>query len=214
MDSDVYAILEKFSAYSVYIPAILCLYKIKALNKALWALFIYLVVCILTDQVSWSMDGSQKNFLFNAFTVLEYFFVSFIYYMKFESKKIRVGLIVISAVFLSLSFFIFAIERKHNSVDIIISSIESVILAIFGGWYLVKLLVDPSITKLHEDYFYWINFGFLLYFSVAMLLFLSNDYLKQCNPSTFYLVWGIHLILNTIKNVLFAVGIWTKRNIL
>lgn len=212
MELERYEILEKFSAYSVYIPTLLCLYKIKALNKSLWALLVYLILCICTDQISWSIDGSQKNFLFNGFTVLEYLLVVFIYYEHLALKKIKLGVIMLSIAFLFLSLFVFVIQRKYNSVDIIISSAESAILAIFGGYYLIILLIDPNILKLHKHYFYWINFGFLLYFSVAILLFLSNDYLKQCKPSTFYLVWGVHLILNTIKNVLFAVGVWMKRS--
>ncbi len=212
MELERYEILEKFSAYSVYIPALLCLYKFRTLNKSLWALLVYLILCACADQVSWVIDGSQKNFLFNSFTVLEYLLVSYIYFEQFTPKKIKSSVIAISLAFLSLSTFIFIVQSKYNSVDTVISSIESGIFAVFGSSYLVIFLIDPKILKLQRHYFYWINFGFLIYFSVAVLLFLSNDFLKLCKPSTFYLVWGVHLIINTIKNVLFSIGIWMKRN--
>ncbi|MEO6305868.1 MAG: hypothetical protein ABIP51_22165 [Bacteroidia bacterium] len=213
MDLERYAILEKFSAYSVYIPTLLCLYRIKALNKSLWALVIYLLLCILSDQLSWFINGEYRNVLMNIFTIFEYALIVFIYYEQFDYKKIRLGIIIISITFLFLYIFILIYQKNYSSVDTILSPIESAIIAILAGSYLVKFLVDPKIEKLKKHYFYWINLGFLLYFPVAILLFLSFDFLKVCKPSTLYLVWGIHLILNTIKNILLTIGIWMKRNI-
>ncbi|MDP1802989.1 MAG: hypothetical protein Q8L81_16625 [Bacteroidota bacterium] len=210
-----YAILEKFSDYSVYVPALLCIYKVKALNKSLWALFVYLLACLISDRVSLLFIENERvlNIVSNSFTIFESSLICFIYFSDFSNKKIRLGIILTYLTLIILSFIVFVIQKKYDKVDTIISPIGSAIITVLAGSYLITFLLDPNILKLYKHYFYWVNFAFLLYFSVAALLFLSNNFLNTCKPSTLYLVWGIHLILNVIKNLLFAVGIWMKKNI-
>lgn len=212
MNLESYACIEKLSALSIGIPFFLCFFKIKALNKSLWALFLYLFFCLISDGLGWIYPNIQKKLLFNGFTIIEYCLVSFLYYQQFSNNKIRNCISILSLAFLLLCAVIFIFKEKYNAVDSILSPIESALISFFGGIYIVKITLDSGTEKLSKQHFYWINLGFLLYFSVSVLLFLSNDFLDNCKPTTLYLLWGIHLILNTTKNLLIAIGIWMKRN--
>ncbi|MBL7911672.1 MAG: hypothetical protein JNJ41_11500 [Bacteroidia bacterium] len=212
MDLERYGILEKFSAYSVCVPAFLCILKFRALNKSLWALFFYLLLCMLADYLSWVYNGSNGNFVRNGFTLFEFIFVVFIYYEQLENTKLKLATLIVSLLFIVSCVFILTFQKKYNSTDTTLGSIESAIISILASSYLLIFLLDPKIVSWSKHYFYWINLGFLLYFSSGILLFLTFNFLKTCKPSTLYLIWGIHLLLNTIKNVLFATGIWMKKN--
>ena len=56
---EVYQVVEHISAYSVLLPVVLSIVKIKALNKSLWALFLYFVVCIIADRMSLALLPDQ-----------------------------------------------------------------------------------------------------------------------------------------------------------
>lgn len=206
-----YSLLEKISIYSVIIPIFLSILKIKTLNKSLWVLVFYLIVCFLVDQLSLLLINSKNraNILSNSFTLIEYILISSIYYSNFSSRKSKLSIIIISSVFIFFSLLVFFV-KGYYFVDTIVSPAESALITIFAGFYLTIFLINTDVTKPLRYYFYWINLAFFLYFSASTILFLSSDFLSRCTTKTFFLIWGIHLILNIIKNIFLSIGIWVK----
>lgn len=212
--AEIYTLLERISAYSVYAPTLLCLFKIKALNRSLWAYFIYLIICIGSDRIGlvFVNDERVSNIIFNVFAIVECGILSFIYYCEFSERKSKILISVTFFAFLFFSIFIFLFQGKIDKADTVVSVIEACTISIYAGLYMVKFLVDRKIAKLERHYFYWINLAFLLYFSSAFLLFLNNDFLKQCTSRTAYVIWGLNLVLNSVTNIFTSIGIWMKRN--
>lgn len=208
-----YALLEDISAYSVYIPIIICLLRVKALNKSLWVFFFYLILCVISDRISLVLVGNEKhsNIWFNTFALIEFGAITYIYFNEFQPGKPRPILLLLFFAFIIFSAVALIFLGRYDQPDTILGPIEAGIFTIYSSVYLLQILFNREILKITTYYFYWINFAFLLYFSTALLLFLNNEFISSCEPSIARVLWGIHLALNSATNILSAIGVWMKR---
>lgn len=207
---NVFNLLTEISRYSVLIPIIASLIKIKALNKTLRALLFYLMACLLAEVLSFILFEEEKkvNIVFNCFTVLEGIIICYIYYIELLESKFRaLALFALGFLLFSASYF-FVVKHLLTERDNTVSTVEAVLIVILSGLYFYKLTLDNRFPKLETYYFYWINFAFLLYFGGAFLLFMNTDFIEKSSPTTVYTLWGLHQALNIISYILLSVGIW------
>lgn len=203
-------VLTYISILSGLIPFIYSIIRIKALNTELRALFLYLSLTLIAELFSYYLSKNHvKNYIVqNLYTLVECTIIVFIYYLKFESKKVRVSIISFYLSFLTLSIIYFYIKNGLNESDSVLSTCESCLLVSLAIFYFYNEIKELNIPRLYEYYFFWINSAFLIYFLGAFAFFLFNDYIEKLPLAIYYWVYSIQLLINICYNILLSVGIW------
>ena len=152
----------------------------------------------------------------NIYTVLEFLLISWMYweFLKKENKAfIKISVIVFLFVFIVDTLFIRGLFEAQN----ITLSASSVILIFFAYRFFRFLRTLPTIiTKritagrdVHFKTLFFINIAVFFYFVLNLWLFtLSPVVLEIFNEEAPVNVWVFHNVMNIIKNVFFAVGLY------
>jgi hypothetical protein len=207
----VYQFLSFTSLGIVLIPLILCLIRLKALNKTVRVLLIYLVVCAITEAASYAFKGFYEYYKITqtSFTGLEFFLLSYIYYLEFRGKLAKK--IILSLVFFYTAFAIIVLTADYPQPNGLLSAVESCIMMSFSIAFFYKVQSEMNIPKLREYSFIAINSAVLIYFSTALVLFLSAEFLDHCPQNIFQVLWGLHDVGNIIFNIFLSIGIWRQK---
>lgn len=205
-----YNLLRNISIASVLIPIICCLLKFKALNLILRALFIFLIISFVFELAGLVIGSNQSEtyLLQHIYTIIECSFIIFIYYQIFENRKTKLFIVLFYSLFLVLAFWWFVLREGYKREDSIVNTYEAIFVLVLGWSYLFKLMNELKVYDLKEHYFFWLNFAFVMYFSMAFIFFLFYAYLEQLPIPLFTFLWGLHLLINITSNILISRGIW------
>lgn len=211
----IYTYFEYLSETSGYLPLLISILRFKTLNSTFRVLSIYLLLSILSDRISKSVESSVEtmNGIYNTFTLLECTLFTIILYKQYKGKKYQLGSKILFTIFLVTAFYHFVIEGNFYDGDSVVSTTEAATLTLLAAYNFYLMINDDSLPDLSKYGFFWINTGIVIYFSSAFVLFLSNDFIERATGQAGYILWGTHLLLNVITNVLFAIGIWKVKPI-
>jgi hypothetical protein len=210
----IYAVLKNVSFFSVLIPIGFCLAKIKTLNKTLRVLFVYFILSGLTDLLSYIFSSSCITCCYateNIFTLVQFCAFSYVYYLEFAEAWAKTAIKYIAISYLAFSAIILLFMDGLFKESNIITVLEGILLLILTFFFLYGVLKDMNNPRLTDDSFIWFSFAVMIYFSVALVLFFSDDYLRNCPKDTFKMLWSLHLLANIAFNVLASVSIWKRK---
>lgn len=201
--------------FIVPIPLIIGIIRKKYLIQELLIIFIFICNSVFFEVISKTMASYKipNLYLFHLYVLMEFLFISWFYYelfKKYVSPKIIPAIYVFFVAFSLIDTFVWHNPFSFNSYA---KTLECMIIVIYTVFYLYKTFdefqdEDPSDTPI-----FWINAGFLFYFSGCLFLFtFSNFILTQGKPMGM-VVWAIHALFIIIMYLLISVGLWkSKRN--
>lgn len=210
-----YRILSYISVFSAILPFIFGILKFQVLNKQLRILFIYIVVCLLTEASGiFVAKYSIKSYYLiqNIFTGLEYFLITAMYYIEFSSNRNRISILFISFAYLLFLLYFIIVAENYFNTDSISYTVESIILVVWSVYFFYKVQSERTIISLTQYPFFWVNCAVLIYFSTSSVLFLCNDFIEHCGKALFQKLWSLHLIGNIAYNCLFSVALWKTKS--
>ena len=205
-----YYLISHISSSSILVPIACCVLRFKAFNNnILKALFVYLILSLLSEVAGLNLVlNDTRNYLIQQlYTVIECSFITYIYYNIFEQVRVKRLIIGSFLIFVILASYSFILLNGLNKPDYLLSTFESCFVVSLSWGYFYKLMTEPRKMRFTTNYVFWINSGFLLYFSVGFLLFLFNDYLENCPVSIFYFLWGLNLLSNITCNIFLSIAI-------
>lgn len=205
--SQAYNYLTYLSIASVGLPLVVGLLKLKALNAVLRALFVFLLLSGISDIICVIYFDNVKllNTFLNCFGVIETLFVLNLYRIKLRNKKV---IPIFAGIFLLIAVSRFLIQNKYSMEDSIVTSSEAILIVLLSGVYFYRLINSDEIENSSENYFFWINFSFLLYFGSGLMLFAATEFINHAPVAIASILWSLHLFINITCNMLFATGIW------
>lgn len=205
-----YKTLELTSAATVSVPLLLCLYKFKTLPFSVRVLFIYLVVCAITEYLnSIYTSGSAVGIVQNTFTVIECLLLTWIYIKEFYSRHAKLIIIIIQVSYLLIAVFLFAFIQPYTETNDLLTTTEAWIMILLSLAFFYKTSIDLKIPKLTDNYVFWYNVAIISYFSTASIIFLFNRQLTNNLPvESFQRLYIPQLIMNMCYHVLLAMCIW------
>jgi hypothetical protein len=171
-----------------------------------------ILVCIsgAADFLTLFIINDPKLFpvVFNIYEIFQFSLLGLLYFkFREKSKLIFIGIFVYVLSYLSL-FVMGGSLYTYNNLQWSISSIVFIVLAFE---YFINLFVSP--LKLPEaKSMLWINTGVLFFFAFSLWLYTIGDYvLYDAEPVRKMELWAFHNFNNTIKNILFAIGIYYSK---
>ncbi len=196
-------IYDYFSIISSYIPFITGIIFFRALDKNLKILFIFIIVKILTDATATILALHQLNnmWVFHIYTLLEYFFLTYIL-ANWQQVKLS-KIILLTSIFVFAMIWIiskFTIE-KFLLFDNYTSALCSTLLTGLSLLTLFQIMQD-NLTGIFHDHRFWVSFAILMYSAGNFFTFAL---------ATIYL-WSPHNMINILSNLCYAGGFLSKRH--
>jgi hypothetical protein len=207
---DFSSFIIKYVTLAVPVPLIIGIYKKIYLQKELRIVFTLIcnnVVFEIISKILWYYK-IPNLYIFHIYVLTEFFFISWFYYEIFKryiSPKIIPSIFIIFTVFSLIDSFVWHNILTFNSYA---KTLECLIIVSYTVFYLYKTFDEFQDQDPSETPVFWINAGFLFYFSGCLFLFtFSNFILTQGRPMGM-ITWALHAFFIVIMYSLISVGLW------
>jgi hypothetical protein len=213
MDLRQFYIVAYFSIGSSLLPIGVGLIRSSRLDSKAKAIVMLSIFAFVMDFVPIWIK-SLSNALGNTYRLLEFIILLIIYYLALGRKSrntfVAIGVAYILFFFSDLLFFQ---AGQLNSFSV---TLTAAVFIVFSVLHFFKLMRELPSTHIHQLPMFWIDTAVLVYFAGAFFIFLLRSYLVEVMKDNQIVYWSLHNILNIIKNILFAIGLWqaTKNPIL
>jgi len=170
-------------------------------------LFLFGIVCLFFEVLSYFTYMIGNNlYLLHFYTIIEFSMIASIFSTTILSKRTTIYLIVGFVSFALLNgFFIEGLNHYNANVR----AIECITLIFLSLLFFYQTLNNNKARRLEHLPMFWISVAVLLYFSGNFLVFLISEYALVSERMSFT-IWGIHALINIIKNILFAIALWVQ----
>jgi hypothetical protein len=202
--------IVKYVPCIVPIPFIVGIIKRKYLVNELKIIFLFICNSVIFEFISTLMWYYKipNLYLFHIYVLTEFFFISWFYYeifKKYVSPKTVPIIFLIFIIFSLIDTFILHNPLTFNSYA---KTLECFIIVAYTVFYLYKTFdefqdEDPSNTSV-----FWINAGFLFYFSGCLFLFTFSNIILTQGRQMNMITWALHAFFMTIMYLLIAIGFW------
>jgi hypothetical protein len=198
----------------VPIPMVIGIINRKYLINELIIIFLFTCNSILFELISRVLRSYKipNLYLFHIYVLTEFFFISWFYYEIFKRYLPSKTIPIVFLTFISFSLIDTFIWHNPFTFNSYAKTLECVIIVSYNVFYLYKTFdefqdEDPSDTPI-----FWINAGFLFYFSGCLFLFtFSNFILTQGKPMGM-ITWALHAFFMTIMYSLISIGLWKSKS--
>lgn len=211
--NELFAFLDIFSNL---IPIILFFFFRKSKNefKGVGLILFYLTVSFLT--------GSSLKIIYDYFpqlyeqayvilseisTIIEYgVFAAFLYFQLTDTAAKK--LLAIASIAFFIFFLVFTLYLKGSTIiDSIPIGIETIIVLVFGFYYLYEQTNDTSTLFIYNNPAFWIIFGMIIYLAGSFFIYIFANYTTQEVVERY---WFVTNIFSVIKNILFCIAIYNN----
>jgi len=212
MSKEFFDNLSLISSFIVIVPLLLAVFKLKRLIEIQTKLLYLLIIILIVEAISSILWNQKINNLplYHFYTAIEFLLIANIYMTALSGIFSRLFFLIISVV-----FTVFAVVNTIFFQDLYtfnsnVTSVLGVLVIFFAMSYFYALLKEMKYRALETNPMFWINSGFLIYFSSNLILFYINNSLFKESTEASYLVWGLHAIINIVLTVFYTIAIWVK----
>ena len=214
MSKELFQILGNISSLVILVPLLFSVFKYRLLDHIQIKLFYLIVLVLIVELISNVLWHKKINNLpiFHFYTVIEFLLIINIYssvLSKMFSKKFFAVLGVVFTVFAVINTIFFQGLKTFNSN---VTTMLSLFVIFFALIYFYSLLKEVKYSALETNPMFWINSGFLIYFSSNLILFFINNTLFEGINEASRIVWGLHAVVNIVLIIFYTVAIWVNPN--
>ncbi|MFD2563398.1 hypothetical protein [Aquimarina rubra] len=212
MSPEFFDILGSISSFIVVIPLVLSIFKFKSLHKIQLKLVYLLVVVFVVEFIANILWYQKINNLplYHFYAIIEFLLIINIYRVvlsKIFSKWFFIILGVAFTVFAVVNTLFFQDLNTFNSN---VTTLLGVVVIFLALSYFYALLKEVKYSALETNPMFWINSGFLIYFSSNLILFFINNNMFKGSTEASYLVWGLHAIVNIVLMLFYITALWVN----
>ena len=194
--------IQIISLISSLLPIVFfILFCIKTNIKGLWVIFLYSIFSLLSDFLVTSRWGSHNTYLlWNIYTIVEYSFLSYFFYLTIRLRLVRTLIIVTSTLFFVIFFFLLkSIDIRFNSILSFYSQANILVLCLV---YIFTSMNQNTESLNILNPVFLIVIALLLYVACTLFLFIIANKLSEDEMAKYWR--GITLYNNILTNLLFS----------
>ncbi|WP_108804739.1 hypothetical protein [Aquimarina sp. Aq107] len=212
MTKEVFENITLVAFILLFLPLVVAIVRYKFLNSSQRKLSI-LVLCIviveITSRLLWYKKINNLP-VYHFYIIIEFILIIYIY--RDELSRLFPKLFF---AILSIGFTIFSIGntlflQDINTFNSNATTLLGIIVIFLSLSYFYALLKEVKYSALETNPMFWINAGFLIYFSSNLILFFINNNMFQGSTEASYLVWGLHAIVNIVLTIFYTIALWVS----
>jgi len=191
--------------YSFLLPALsffIHFNKLKSTRLCV-AVTIYSLVIFLLLLFDDFFNSHYRAVYSTFYTTVEYSCFSYVIAQIIQKKQIRIIILLLSAFFIAFEISInFLIDRFRN-LDSIPIGVETILIFIYTFYLFYERFQILETGYIYNNGWFWFIVGIIFYLSSSFFFnILANDHYAIAKK-----YWFLTLIFETVKNILFFVGI-------
>jgi len=145
-----------------------------------------------------------NNYFQGIYTLLEYSFFSYIFWVNTHNKTFKKLIIVVSILF-SLYQFFYITSVKFERLDSISIGIETILVFIYIFYFFYEFSKNTKDFFIYNHYGFWLAVGILIYLGGSFFFYILINYLDENEVAKF---GRMTYVAEIIKNLLFAFSIY------
>lgn len=187
------------SAFVVLLPLVVAIAKYRYFSNSFKILTLHLLVVSLFSAVSGALYFFKKNNLplLHLYTVVELITITW-FYSSIHAKWPKIFLLLLLLAFIILAMVDGCYIEGWFQFNTLPRSIECLVVISYSISVYFKILTEMNIEKLQYSPLFWVNTGFLFYFSGALFLFALSEYLLPLKLEYRMYVWTFHALLSSL----------------
>lgn len=202
-------ILINYSSFVLLLPLSFILLDFKRFPPVLEALSYYVIAASITELVAtvlWYFSINNLPLL-HLYTAIELLLLTSFYtyllapYLNKWSKIIMIS-------FIALATFNAMWLQSIFSFNTYARSLEALLIISYSLIFFFKEIKDPSGQSLFRKPTFWVNGGFLLYFSGNLILFLGSNSILSFGTTFNEVVWALHAVFYIFLYLFISTGLW------
>lgn len=216
MSEELFGNLRLISSFSVILPLLIALWKYNRLHKMQLKLGYLLIMILVVESISNVLWYQKENNLpvYHFYSIIEFILIVNIYkdeLKKLFPKRFFYALIIVFSSFAIVNMCYFQNLWTFNSNATTLLGFLVIFLSLS---YFYALLEEVKYSALEQNPMFWLNAGFLIYFSSNLILFFINNTMFE-DPNAkanevSYLLWGLHAIVNIILTIFYTISVWVN----
>jgi hypothetical protein len=202
-----------YSALALLCPLLISILRFKTFTPSLKVLTFHLVLVSSVEIIANLMWYYRMNNLklLHVYTVLEFIMISWFYSICLKDM-VRPRIIF----FMAAGFTLFSVFNSWQlqpvtEFNTYARSLESILVIIYALASFFYMLTRPNLEGMVRTPLFWINSGFLIYFSGGLFLFILSNYIVDMGKDLNRLGWGVHAILSIVLYIFISIGLWNSR---
>lgn len=201
------------ATYFIAIPAAVSLLKYRCLDTAMKAIAFYVFLGGLVQVYSSYLNGIRYNNLWvlHWYTPLEFLCIVWFYANILEGILKKTTMLVVGSGFVALSVLNSTYLQDTGTFNTYARSLEGILTIVFCLIWCYKTLTEMKILRLEQNPVFWVNTGFLLYFSGNVLLFAFSNYIISINRSLSVYIWAFHAMFSILLYFFITIGLWKAK---
>ena len=203
------AIFE-YVSWVITLPLIIGIFRRKYLDRELKIILYFLFNSIIFELISMTLYKYKipNLYLFHLYVLTESFFIFWFYFELFKKNLSPKTIPIIFIVFIIFSLIDTFVWHNPFTFNSYAKTLECVIIVFYTVFYLYKTFdefqnEDPSDTPI-----FWINSGFLFYFSGCLFLFTFSNFFLTQGKKMGLIIWELHAFFIIIMYSLISFGLW------
>ncbi len=214
MSKEFFGNLRLISSLTIVLPLLLAIWKYARLSQMQRKLFYLIILFSITELIANILWYQKLNNLpiYHFYTIIEFLCIASIYkdaLHKLFPKYVFTTVAVVFTIFCIVNMSFFQSMFTFNSNATTTLGLLVIFLTIS---YFYTLLKEVKYASLERNPMFWLNAGFLIYFSSNLLLFFISNSLSTEAAEVNFLVWGLHAIVNIVLVIFFIIAIWVNPN--
>jgi hypothetical protein len=208
------AIVFAVSPYALAPPLLLGLLQFRKLPLALKLICIHLMFAAVVEGLSYLLWHYRINnlFLLHIYTVEECGLILWFYsrlFTGFINSRVFLYAFAVFFVFAAVNSIFFQSLSANNTY---IRTLEAIMVIVCSIVFFYRMLTDAAIEQPARSPYFWINTGWLIYFSASLLLFTLSNYINSTHLKQMRLdIWTLHAFFAILLYTFITIGLWKQR---
>lgn len=201
------------ATFFVVVPFVVAILRYKQLGTAMKIMACYILLSAVIQFYS-SYESAQKHnnlWLLHYYTPMEFACICWLYGHVLQGY-VKTGVFwVLGLGFSILSTLNSCFLQDIDTFNTYARSLEGILVIILCLSWCFRTLSEMKIKHLEQDPVFWVNTGFLLYFSGNVLLFAFSNYIININRALNLYIWAFHALFSILLYFFITIGLWKAK---
>ncbi len=210
MINSVFYWIFDYTPYLVFLSVLVAIFRFQYIREHCPEMLYFLGMAVFFEGLSRYLHGKGVNNLpyLHLYTFLEFGVISLFFFRTLKnyfSRKLLLSLIIGFLIFAPINaFFIQGIYNFNTNAR----ALECIILILFSFMYYYMILNELKVKEPTKSTDFWLNTGFLIYFSGSFVVFMLSNVLLKKSLEVINVAWAMHSMLLAVLHILISIGLW------
>ncbi|MHA7056738.1 hypothetical protein ACWGOQ_0005925 [Aquimarina sp. M1] len=212
MSKEVFQNITLVAFILLFLPLLVSVFRFKYLNSSQRKLFILVLCIVLVETTTRLLWYKKINNLpvYHFYAIIEFLLIINIYRTVLSKIYSKLFFSIISVAFTVFAVINMLFFQNLNTFNSNVTTLLGILVIFLALSYFYTLLKEIEYSALERNPMFWINSGFLIYFSSNLILFFINNNMFKGSTEASYLVWGLHAIVNMVLTIFYTIALWVN----